>query len=69
MAEPVNLFTITAFFSEIPERVKKGLNLFHSNRVVSVAVLPGGVIKGSVQASQKNKVYEVEVSWKLAVEI
>ena len=69
MAEPVNLFTITAFFSEIPERVKKGLNLFHSNRVASVAVLPGGVIKGSVQASQKNKVYEVEVSWKLAVDI
>ncbi|CAL8407006.1 unnamed protein product [Arctogadus glacialis] len=30
-------------------------------RVVSVAVLPRGVIKGSVQASQKKKVYEVEV--------
>ena len=68
MAEPVNLFTITSFFSETPERVKKGLNSFHSNRVVSV-VLPRGVIKGSVQASQKKKVYEVEVSWKLAVDI
>ncbi|CAL8269567.1 unnamed protein product [Arctogadus glacialis] len=61
MAEPVNLFTITSFFSETPERVKKGLNSFHSNRVVSVAVLPRGVIKVSVQASQKKKVYEVEV--------
>ncbi|CAL8293050.1 unnamed protein product [Arctogadus glacialis] len=60
MAEPVNLFTITSFFSETPERVKKGLNSFHSNRVVNVAVLPRGVIKGSVQASQKKKVYEVE---------
>ncbi|CAL8302707.1 unnamed protein product [Arctogadus glacialis] len=29
--------------------------------VVSVAVLPRGVIKGSVQASQKKNVYEVEV--------
>ncbi|CAL8277903.1 unnamed protein product [Arctogadus glacialis] len=61
MAEPVNLFTITSLFSETPERVKKGLNSFHSNRVVSVAVLPRGVIKVSVQASQKKKVYEVEV--------
>ncbi len=62
MAEPVNLFTITSFFSEAPARVKKGLNSFNSNRVASVAVLPDGVIKGSVQASQKKSMYEVEVS-------
>lgn len=67
MAEPVNLFTITSFFSEAPLRVIKGLNSFNSDRVMSEAVLPGGIIKGSVQASMKKKVYEVGVSQKLAV--
>ncbi|XP_030293203.1 uncharacterized protein LOC115593731 [Sparus aurata] len=61
MAELVNLFTVTSFFSEAPLRVKKGLNSFNANRVMSVAVLPGGIIKGSVQASMKKKVYKVEV--------
>lgn len=62
MAEPVTLFTITSFFSEVPIRVKKGLNSFNSSKVVSVTVLPGGIIKGSVQASMKKKIYNVEVS-------
>ncbi|XP_062860150.1 uncharacterized protein LOC134322724 isoform X1 [Trichomycterus rosablanca] len=61
MAEPVNLFTITSFFSEAPLRVKKGLNSFNSNRVISVSVLPGGIFKGRVQASMKKMIYEVEV--------
>ena len=62
MSEPVNLFTITSFFRKEPLRVKKGLNAFNSNRVVNVSVLPGGIIKGKIQASMKQKVYQVEVS-------
>ena len=58
----MNLFTITFFFSEVPLRVKKGLHSFNSSRVMSVAVLPGGIIEGSAQASMKKKVYEVGVS-------
>lgn len=44
-------------------RVKKGLNAFNSNRVINVSVLPGGIIKGKIQASMKKKIYQVEVSW------
>ncbi|KAL0973601.1 hypothetical protein UPYG_G00206910 [Umbra pygmaea] len=61
MAEPVNLFTITSFFSESPYRDKKGLNAFNSNRVISVAVYSGGIIRGRVQASMKKRIYKVEV--------
>lgn len=62
MAELVNLFTIPSFFADSSFRVKKGLNSFNSNRVVSVCVLPGGMIKGTVQVSMKKTEYKVEVS-------
>ena len=62
MAEPVNLFTVTSFFSEEPLRVKKGLNAFNSGRVISVSLLPGGILKGKIQASMKKNIYEAEVS-------
>ena len=55
MSEPVDLFTITSFFKDDPLRVKKGFNAFNSDRVVNVTVLPGGVIKGKIQASMRNK--------------
>ena len=42
--------------------MKKGLNAFNSSRVLSVNLLPGGIIKGRVQASMKKKIYDVEVS-------
>ena len=58
----MNLFTITSFFAKEPLRVRKGLNAFNSDRVMSVSVLPGGVIKGKVQASMRKKSYQVEVS-------
>lgn len=60
--EQVTLFTITSFFSEVPIKVKKGFNSYNSSKVVCVTVLPGGIIKGSVQASMKKKIYNVEVS-------
>ena len=42
--------------------MKKGLNAFNSGRVISVSVLPGGILKGKIQASMKKKIYEAEVS-------
>uniref|UniRef100_UPI00358E4B05 uncharacterized protein isoform X2 n=1 Tax=Myxine glutinosa TaxID=7769 RepID=UPI00358E4B05 len=59
--EPVTLFTLTNFFSSDPERVKKGLNSYNSNRVSAVNVQTGGAIQGTVQASMKKKFYRVEV--------
>ncbi len=62
MAELVNLFTITSFLVRQHVGYKKELNCFNCNRVISAAVLPGSIIKGSFQASMKKIIYEVEVS-------
>jgi len=48
MAEPANLFTITAFFKADPNCVKKGLNSYESGRLCSVTVLEDGVLVGKV---------------------
>ena len=42
--------------------MKKGLNAFNSGRVISVSLLPGGILKGKIQASMKKNIYEAEVS-------
>ena len=60
--EPVTFFTIVEYFSDYPERVKKAVNSYDSNRVVSVRIDPSGVIKGVVQASMKKRSYDVMVS-------
>ncbi|XP_063046180.1 uncharacterized protein LOC134440153 isoform X1 [Engraulis encrasicolus] len=59
--EPVTFFTVTSYFASHPKSVKKGLNSYNSNRVISVNVMSGGSLKGKVQASMKKKEYEVEV--------
>lgn len=64
MAAPVTVFTLTSFFSEVPELVKKGLKSYAANHVNSVAVQSEGMvllIKGNVQApmSMKEKNYTV----------
>ncbi|KAK7907110.1 hypothetical protein WMY93_015722 [Mugilogobius chulae] len=59
--EPVTFFTVTSYFADFPKSVKRGLNSYNSNKVVNVSVLAGGSLKGKVQASMKNKVYEVEI--------
>lgn len=64
--EPVTFFTVPSYFADFPNSVKRGLNSYNSNRVVNVSVLPGGSLRGKVQASMKSKIYEVEVSQELA---
>ena len=59
--EPVTFYTVTAYFTDIPKSVQKGLNSYNSNRVVSV-LMSGGSLTGKVQASMKKKSYDVEVS-------
>jgi len=59
--EPVNLFTITSFFHDEPNVVKKGLNSYESGRICYVCVGDNGVIVGKVGASMKKKVYDVKV--------
>ena len=54
--KPVTVFTLCDFFSDYPERIKKGQNSF-----VSVTVHTGGVFIGTVQALMKKHVYTVEV--------
>ena len=61
MSEPVNLFTITSFFKDDPNMVKKGLNSFDSGRILSVKVADDGMVAARVKASMKNKVYDVQV--------
>ena len=61
------MFTVANFFSKDPGRVKKGLNSYNSNRIMSVTVLSDGVFRGIVQASQKKKNYNVEVSFSLSL--
>ena len=62
MADPVTIFTLSIFFAEMQFRLKKGLNSYESNKVMSVNMHPGGIIRGKVHASQKKRVYDVEVS-------
>lgn len=63
MSEPVNLFTITHFFMDEPNAVKKGLNSFESGRVASVTVSSDGFVLGKVGASMKKKVYDVKIPY------
>lgn len=59
----MNLFTITAFFKDDPNCVKKGLNSYESGRVQLVIISEDGVIVGRVGASMKKKHYEVKVRY------
>ena len=61
MSEPVNLFTITSFFKDDPNMVKKGLNSVDSGRIISVKISDDGMMAARVKASMKNKVYDVQV--------
>lgn len=45
-------FTVASHFTSFPKSVKKGLN-YSSNKVVNVVIMPGGSLKGKVQASMK----------------
>lgn len=60
MLEPVTFYTVTAYFSDFPKAVQKGLNSYNSNRVMTVK-MSGGSLSGKVQASMKQKSYDVEV--------
>ena len=51
--EPVTFYTVTAYFSDFPKSVQKGLNSYNSNRVLSVSSMAGGCLRGKVQASMK----------------
>lgn len=49
------LVNIYIFFTDITENEK--FILFDANKVVSVSILPGDLIKGGIQASLKNRMY------------
>lgn len=59
--EPVTFYTVTAYFTDFPKSVQKGLNSYNSNRVITVSLMSGGSLTGKVQASMKKKSYDVEV--------
>lgn len=57
----VNISTICELFSDEPRVLKKGENAVNSNHVVSFN-FNLGIISSNVEASKKDKIYDVRVS-------
>ena len=64
MAEPVTVVTLTIFFSDALDELKKGFDSFQSGKVMSgtVCMHPGGIIEGKVLGSPLSDFHHVEVS-------
>ena len=58
----VDIYNIAKLFSDEPKLVKRGENAVNSNHIVSVQPdTTTGVVIGKVQASMKDKAYDVQV--------
>ena len=57
----LSISSLLSFFSGEQKSIDRGENHFKSNHVESF-IYSGGVIKGEVKASMKNRIYKVTVS-------
>ena len=57
----LSICAMTNFFSNKPKSIERGENHFNSGHVLSYSY-SDGILRGSVQASMKNKSYKVTVS-------
>lgn len=61
----ISISSLTSFFSDESSRIQRGENHYKSGHIES-CYYSDGIIRGSVQASMKNKSYKVTVSKTLA---
>lgn len=60
----LKLYAITKFFGNEPKLIERGENALESAHVKSYSYVPDNfMLKGIVEASQKDEAYEVEVSF------